>query len=256
MTMERLYFNDKKDRIICSYGANIYDLYQAMTEDSSSERVFVKDIVSVLKEKLGNDSNNPLKDVQYRSDVSEVYLFFDFDLQVRYRNRKVSRSELLSRLVKMVDFFDNETENGKLFINYPMVESIRYTKKLPDPKYNSYVVKTDELAVFKKSATEFSYYKNLDFICFKIGKRSKQITEDELNRYNELRGNWQMLINQNLNKACYLCFGGNMIPDNSVVIEQKRILDAQIQDYYPKGLVSVLNSFPLFLFDYFGIDVA
>ena len=40
------------------------------------------------------------------------------------------------KIKEMLELFDNETEKGKLYINYPMVESIRYFKKeLPDEDY-------------------------------------------------------------------------------------------------------------------------
>lgn len=35
----------------------------------------------------------------------------------------------------MLDFFSDETENGKLYINYPMIESLKYTKEIPDANY-------------------------------------------------------------------------------------------------------------------------
>ena len=62
------------------------------------------------------------------SDFSEVYLFFDYDFQ----NKNLELSEINSQLTEMLDFFSDETDNGKLYINYPMIESIRCTRKLPD----------------------------------------------------------------------------------------------------------------------------
>lgn len=35
----------------------------------------------------------------------------------------------------MLDYFSDETENGKLYINYPMIESLKYTKEIPDANY-------------------------------------------------------------------------------------------------------------------------
>lgn len=34
-----------------------------------------------------------------------------------------------------MDYFSDETENGKLYINYPMIESLKYTKEIPDANY-------------------------------------------------------------------------------------------------------------------------
>ena len=46
-------------------------------------------------------------------------------------------NEILS---EMLEYFDDETGNGKLYVNYPMVESLKYTKELPDEHYAEYVV--------------------------------------------------------------------------------------------------------------------
>lgn len=43
-------------------------------------------------------------------------------------------------LDEMLDYFCDETENGKLYVNYPMVESLKYTKQLPDADYCDYIV--------------------------------------------------------------------------------------------------------------------
>ena len=34
------------------------------------------------------------------------------------------------KIKQMINFFDNETEHGKLYINYPMIESYKHFKNL------------------------------------------------------------------------------------------------------------------------------
>ena len=53
--------------------------------------------------------------------------FFDYDFQNKMGTQKVNNI-----LYEMLDFFNDETENGKLYINYPMIESLKYTKEMPD----------------------------------------------------------------------------------------------------------------------------
>lgn len=55
---------------------------------------------------------------------SQIFLFFDYDFQNRLGTQKVN-----GILDEMLDFFSDETENGKLYINYPMIESLKYTKE-------------------------------------------------------------------------------------------------------------------------------
>lgn len=52
----------------------------------------------------------------------------------------------------MLEMFSNETEYGKLYINYPMVESICYTKELPDKDYANYTVSREENAGTSKAS--------------------------------------------------------------------------------------------------------
>lgn len=71
----------------------------------------------------------------------------------------------------MLKMFDDETGNGKLYINYPMVESIRYTKELPDEEYRHYTVSRALCHDFKRLAREFSFYDSFDHILFKEGEK-------------------------------------------------------------------------------------
>ena len=70
------------------------------------------------------------KDKRLDTLFSQVFLFFDYDFQNRIGAQKVNNI-----LDEMLDFFDDETENGKLYINYPMIESLKYTKEIPDADY-------------------------------------------------------------------------------------------------------------------------
>lgn len=71
---------------------------------------------------------------------SQIFLFFDYDFQNRIGLENVN-----TILEEMLGFFDNETDNGKLYVNYPMIESLKYTKTLPDANYWKYTVQ-DRLA--------------------------------------------------------------------------------------------------------------
>ena len=108
--------------------------------------------------------------------------FFDYDIHNQDKSKSLDRNELNNQLSKLLDFFDDETGQGKLFINYPMVESIRYTKKLPDTQYNTYTFSLDDLGTFKKDSVTFSYYKNLDFIAAHFRKNGDIVIPSEEKR--------------------------------------------------------------------------
>ena len=50
------------------------------------------------------------------------------------------------------------------YIDYPMVESIRYTKFLPDANYLTYTISRTDCNRFKGLSAEFSAYRSFDFI--------------------------------------------------------------------------------------------
>lgn len=169
---------------------------------------------------------------------SQIFLFFDYDFQNRMGVQKLNQI-----LDEMLEFFNDETGNGKLYINYPMVESLKYTKELPDGHYYEYVATRLECVEhkFKENAELFAYamakgYRFIDL--------SKTVKSDVLS-------NWEYLKQQNVMKANYLLTGNNEVPKSKDVINQTAIFDAQKVNYVDKTeSVAILNSFPLFLYEY------
>ncbi len=108
----------KSSIITCVYGNNIYDLYEAFNNNSDLD--FLPILKEVRKTKKGKDvyiNKRKLEDFD-REDFSEIYLFFDYDAHAD----RVADNKLLN----MLKFFDNETEQGKLYISYPMVEGLKH----------------------------------------------------------------------------------------------------------------------------------
>lgn len=222
-----------EDTVDFVYGCNIDALYRDMQELGEGA-----DIVGLLKEKYINNPSSNKNLLLTRSDqISEIYLIFDYD----FHDIKRSPDVLNKQLVDLLNYFNEETEHGKLYINYPMIEAIRYTKEIPDPEYYSYCVSREECRVFKRLTSEFSFYRNIDFLTKGDDAKLKQ--------------NWEDLKKQNVSKANYICNGTNEYPPhNHDSISQKQILDNQIKKYesQPECSVSVLSSFPLLMYDWLG----
>lgn len=245
-TLEYLYFSQNKEIRICSYNNNIYNLYKQMTGSD-----FPQDIITILKGKLETDKDNPLKKIRRRSDFSEVYLFFDYDC---HNNQDTNLSN--QQIREMLNFFDDESSDfGKLFINYPMVESIHYSRTaLPDNDFYLYTTPISLGKGFKKKVNDESYYKNLDFISFRMNKRSLSIKiPDDINKIERVRKNWEYLQEMNVKKANYICNGNVSLPEKEDEINQKNIFSNQLIKYVePNKEIAILNSFPLFIYEYKG----
>lgn len=237
-TLEYLFF-PKGQSIVCSFGNNIYELYRQMEELGPDG-----DIVSLLREKNKSNPETPFGENVNSSDFSEVYLFFDYDFQ----NKNLTLAEMNQQISEMLERFDDETDNGKLYINYPMIEAIRYTKTLPDEHFQDYSVSRAEChdRGFKDMVQQFSAYGSLDFIVLDLRKAPSQ------KRVSAILQNWHFLEKQNVVKANILCNGEYVIPTNKESISQKKIFDAQFSKFIiPKDEVSILSAFPLFKFEYF-----
>lgn len=234
-TIERLYFPKDNDNIICSFGNNIYDLYGEMVGFDGDG-----DFVSLLREHLKERGDSTLDGIK-SSDISEIFLFFDYDFQ----NSQFSLEEINSRVKEMLLMFTDETENGKLYINYPMVESLRYTKELPDENYVSYFISREECKDFKHLAREFSAYDSFDHIMFKEGETPTK------EKYLKIKDNWAYLKEMNVSKANFIINNENKTPADKADISQLRIFNAQKEKYVDiEEKVAIINSFPIFIYEY------
>ena len=212
-TIQKMFFPRDNERITYSFGNNIYELYNELSKLDDAG-----DLVSLLQERCSGQADNPFEGLN-SSDFSEIYLFFDYDFQ----NKNLELAEINRQLKEMLSKFNDETEYGKLYINYPMIESIRYTKELPDANYYEYVISRADCSSFNKLAADFSAYSSLDFILIDSRKDVSELSEKKLK---SLRDNWEHLKKQNVNKANYICHGKNEAPNKKEEVSQEQIFES------------------------------
>lgn len=222
-----LFFPRSEDQVICSFCSSIYTFYKRLKEDFDG----FADVVDVLKTELQKtDPENAL--FKYRSaDFESIYLFFDYDF---YRGDLDVKN---AQVAELLEYFNEETENGRLFISYPMIESIQYTKELPDEDFHTYVVKRADSVgeKFKKEARHFCFYQGYAYL--------KDVD------------NWRLLIKQNVQKANMLTTDRLTWPKSKDDVEQMLVFQAQKEKHVePQGDVAILNAFPMFLYYYFPKD--
>lgn len=116
---------------VVSYNTNIYVLYQEMFAGGDPSSI---DLIQLLKER----ENDPIKKEIFNSRYSDILLVFDLDPQ----DQRFSADKIL----KMMQFFVESSDMGKLYLNYPMVEAFYHMKSIPDENYNDYVVSLVELS--------------------------------------------------------------------------------------------------------------
>lgn len=204
-----------------SYNTNIYHLYEEIKNDGDL------DMLELVKEKAKRDNievYNKLKNETF----TEIFLIFD--LEPHDPNFSFVKIE------EMVELFHDETEMGKLYINYPMFESIKHFFKLPDENYNTYTF-------LKKDLHNNGYKKYID----KISK----IDLTKLN-YEKLR----IIINQTLEKYEYVT-GKNITKSKEEYnknFSQKELLKIQ-KSMLEEDALLVINTFCLWPIEYFNEKV-
>lgn len=253
-TIKTLFFEKRNESIVCCYNSNIYSLYNTIKRDYSEFKTENSwesvDVVSILREKKAQSKDNPFADIDRTFVFEEIYLIFDYDFQESfnqiYNNTdwKDNLVQLNNQLKEMLAFFNDETSVGKLFVNYPMVESLFYTKQLPDNNYFSYKVSIDICRhhLFKQHCEQFTSYKG-----------HSKLLRDNNTSLDVIRDNWSLLKQQNVSKANYICTGKNEMPEKKEDVSQQSIFDNQLAKYVLTDdcCVAILNAFPLFLYEYF-----
>ena len=217
-----VFFNDKSEIITISAPAdmNIYMLYDVLKKDN-----FETDIVEVLKERVSK-ARSILKNYT-RNSFAEIYLFFDFDAHAN-NLRKKSNVEVLK---EMLEVFNNETELGKLYISYPMVEAIR------DHEPNDCGVVSGSCF---RNRTDFGTYK----------RDSANLVENN-NIANYDFAKWMTAVcNYVYRSSCF--FGKDKLDRYDFVdsISPLSIFNKQIAVYEKSDDVFILSCLPEFLIDY------
>ena len=270
-SIKHLFMPKEKNDIICSYKSNIYSLYNRMLangyfDDAENDVSIVPLLQTHLRKQ--RELNHPLLKIKRWAEISEVFLFFDYDCQNKNSNGTYSLGDNNRQIQEMLSFFNNETSAGKLYINYPMIESIRYTKKLPDSAFGTYTAPLTECpdAVFKNKVDAFSFYKSFDFLTlnFLDSLRDVMNLAEAKSRKLKLRSfwkqrkkrkdNWKMLIKQNVEKLFEITNADKTEIHSKQEITQEKLFEVQRKDFVSKQIISIICSLPLFLYDYIPVE--
>jgi hypothetical protein len=197
------------------FDGEIYQLYEQLQRDE------FLDIYSILKER--HPKNLDLFEKYTRNDFAEIYLFFDYEGQATKATDE--------KIEKMLAFFCEETEQGKLYISYPMVEALKHIP-IERESFKDLIVLSNENIGYKKLVNQTGFNRYKDY-----RKYNKDI--------------WTELIDLHLCKANYLVNGSFQFPKD--LISPEKIFERQRSNYInPEFKVAVISAFPCFIHDYFG----
>lgn len=217
-----------------SLKTNIYILYQKL-----EELEFQCDIKDVLIE-MHPDQKEILQ-----GKFAYTYLIFDSEL---HHTGIVPRGELkktpeeiakenIEKLEKMILHFTDETDPsiGKLYINYPMMESFKDCNDFFDENYRNAYIDIEDIKT----------YKTIVGLKRLANYRVDKYTSKEfclLAKMNIFKANW--MLNRKWEELDYETFRSHMDNDDVFRCEEKLVLDEK--------RIAVLNTALFLIIDYYG----
>lgn len=233
------YFNSYRDLglkdnfKIHSVKTNIYSLYNEIKKED-----FFLNIKDILIQK----SNDATQIEILKEDFLYTYLIFDCDAHNSQKHSNLSLRERVmqnfSILQEMADYFDDESDptKGRLYINYPMIESYRDCDDFFDNNYKDEVVSVDDLSNYKKL----------------VGRKKlcniKNLSNYTANDFNSLTKMNLFKLNMLLNnewKSCDYYEYSKKSDCFNIVNNEKNYCDLN-------NSIFVLNTFLFWLVDYYG----
>jgi len=199
--------------ITCAYCTTIYKMYADISEDAFLDTFnLVKDIEA---------NKDTLKDFK-RSDFAQIYMFFDYDGHATNASDK--------KLNDLLEFFNEESEKGKLYISYPMVEALKHIES-------------------------YETFKELKIECKDFENYKKMVSDNCIDTLKHFHlydiDLWKKVIETHLKKMNDLVNNRYELP--VAIIDQMTIFNKQLEKYINiDQTVAVLSAVPIFLHDYYG----
>lgn len=247
--MARLYNLDCK---ITSVRTNIHNLYSQLKDGDGF--LDVKIVLKEILQKSINSLSSQKQTIQLQKKIKQIatdidnldqsfesiYLIFDSELHDSVHSQISYKEDIqknYNHLKEMIDFFNNETENGKLYVNYPMMESYKDCDDFFDEQYQNREVSLKTLFSRK----------------YKQQVSQRILSNCRIDRINQ--ENFNKLIFMNIFKLNKITTNNwrKMTYNNFVKrSEQCNILEAEYTYINNREAVAVLNTTVFFILDYFG----
>lgn len=245
-TLQYLYFSNTAEHVLCSFGTDTLTLCKTVKEHIANG--YEADAFTIVRDYLHDKGDYSLD--SYKSyQIESIYMFFDYDPQT-----EVAAGVLNNSVLDMIRLFDDAMGNGKIYISYPMMESLFCLESIPDSNYLTSCVSLSDCHHFKGWCNNsFSIARHQSEILFRTDKKHKiNEVNPELRRC-VLREKWDQLIILNVCKANWICNDDLSFPTRDWDISQETVFQCELSKFIiPKSSVAILNAFAIFLYEFFG----
>lgn len=203
---------------IYSYSTTIHTLAKSIfnKNDEIDEDL---DITKVLKEQ----EKDLMKKQILQKDYTDIVLVFDFEPHCD--------SPEFEKVEKMLEYFNDSSNMGKLYINYPMMQSYKHFRSFPDDEFKNRKVETMDASNYKTIVHKESKYTRLKDYNFPI---------------------FMKIIGYHLMKANYIITKKYELMNKTeyVNLDHKKIYSIENDNNQKEHFVDVLNTFVFFAIDF------
>ena len=215
---------------IVSVCANIHMLYRALKKED-----FQLNIDDFLLSSKGVSEDDKTI-IRLEKPFTYIYLMFDLDLQHYDISNPENIVKGLNEIKEMLEDFNNETDPtiGKMYINYPMIESYRDCVRFFDDDYKYKKIELLSITRYKED----------------VGKRGNNLN---LSKYTLI--NFINLAKMNVFKANYIVnnrFESVNYEEYLRELNQNSIFKKQEEIIMMDNVIYVLHSGLFFMIDYWG----
>lgn len=202
-----------------SYRANIHMLAGELMKNYPDFDEDNIDIKLILKSMESDDNKKKILD----DDYNDVYLIFDFEPQ-----HDVLHFDIVKR---MMIYFNDSTQQGKLFINYPMMQSYKHFTVLPDSTFEYRMVNADRFDLYKKDVGDTSKFTDISKCNYST---FYSLAVHHLRKYNKI------------------CFNTYDVLDVDTYLrsDSSKVFDIEVEKLKTEGKIDVLNTCIFALIDF------
>ncbi len=132
-----------------TYKTNVHVLATRLEMDYPDFDDGSVDILRMLRSYETDDQQKNILNHSY----TDIFMVFDFEPHEVRSNFATIR--------RMIQYFNESTDQGKMFINYPMMQSYKHFNRLPDPSFCTLSVDVNECWNYKERVGKVSKYSDL-----------------------------------------------------------------------------------------------
>lgn len=135
-----------------TYKTSIHDLIDNIFDGDE-----IDEDIDIKKMLRANEKDPKMKE-RLGEKYTDIYMVFDMEPHYHKDNSAI--------VEKMLCYFNDATQNGKLYINYPMMQSYKHLKSMPDDEFMERKVSKEKVSGYKELVGKVSHYQDVKKLNF------------------------------------------------------------------------------------------